>query len=424
MSEHLTELNYLNTSDKNPIPQRVKSFKHIQQQGVLLKPLSFIIKKQVIPNSSRYQQLGDGLWQGDPSMDVLVEWLFSENPAQRKKIFEQALQHGISSIEDCPIEIQHFFKQIETYPAWLDQKKMEQALDFIAATGIHANYILRDVALMGGYLLSGLNQALVLTGALNKGASRRLAETSKWWIDCTTKNGLRRDGAGFKSTIHVRMIHSLVRRNLKKRQEWNASAWGLPINQIDMAATNLAFCNLFLLGLRGIGIFPNRQEADAVMHFWKYLGWLMGVEEKWLAEHEVDGMILMYQFIQTQPSADWTSKALGYSLSQEPFEKEYQRFIKLRQQLDYHKHLSISRYFLGSKKMELLGLPKHIIPWYPVLLTPKNIATFRLQRFIPILREKQIQRGRQEQLDYLAGFGSKGTQVIQPAKDHPAYIAN
>ncbi len=52
---------------------------------------------------------------------------------------------------------------------------------------MNAVYVLRDLALMGGYLLSGLNQALIMTGALNKDAAKRFAETSKWWMDCTEK---------------------------------------------------------------------------------------------------------------------------------------------------------------------------------------------------------------------------------------------
>lgn len=407
-----------------PLPQRMKPLVIIEQHSRWLKPLSTLLNKPIIPCATTYQALGHGLWQGDPPMDQLVDWLFAAQPAQRKQQFEQVLHQGIDSVQPCPDALRDFFEQIEQPPAWVDLKKLDKAVEFIAASGIHANYILRDMALMGGYLLSGLNQSLVLTGALNKSAAQRLAETSKWWIDCTSKDGLARQNAGFKLTIQVRLIHALVRRNLKKRPEWQANLWGLPINQIDLAATNLAFCSLFLIGLRAIGIFPTRQEAQAVMHFWKYLGWLMGINERWLVDTELDGGILLYQLVQTQPAADWTSQALGQALSKEPFEKHHKYFTNWQQQLDYYKHLSISRYFLGAKNMQLLGLPKTILPWFPLLITPKNLLTFRLQRHIPWLRQQQVKRGRQAQLNYQAQFGKKGQQVIKPAKNHPAYIAD
>lgn len=412
----------INNQAAYPVPKRMKSFEATQQHAKLLNAASRVLKKPLVLSPTRYEEISNGLWQGDQPMDQLLDWLFSENPGQRKKLFEQALQDGVDSIKHCPDEIRQFFQLVDTVPAWVDQQKIDQALAFIAASGVNANYILRDMSLMGGYLLSGLNQALVLTGALNQGAAKRLAETSKWWIDCTSIGGLKRDGAGFKSTIHVRMIHALVRRNLNKRKEWLSDDWGLPINQIDMASTNLAFCNLYLIGLRGIGIFATPTEARAVMHFWKYLAWLMGVEEQWLVDNEVDGWVMLYQLLQSQPPADWTSKALGYALSREPLQKEFKQFGKLRQQFHYHKHLSISRYFLGRDKMQQLGLPTYILPWFPLLITPKNLLTFHVQRHLPLLRKKQMQRGRQAQLDYLAQFGGNGQHTIQPEKSHPAYV--
>ena len=404
-------------------PARMKPYRHTQHYRVLFKPFSMLLNKPLLLSEQRYHQLSDALWQGDPAMDSLVDWLFAENPGQRKKLFEQALQHGVHSLPDCPAPIRDFFALVDHTPDWIDTHKLDEAIEFMAATGIHANYILRDVALMGGYLLSGFNQALVLTGALNKGASQRVAETSKWWMECTEKGGLKREGAGFKATIHVRMIHTLVRRNLKSRKEWQADQWGLPINQIDMAATNLAFCSLLLLGLRGLGIFPSQRESSAVMHFWKYLGWLMGVDEAWLVDSELDGLVLLYQTTFTQPAADWTSKALGHALSQEPLLKEYRHFAKLQQQFHYQKHLSISRYFLGSKNMQQLGLPRHVLPWFPLLVSPKNLLTFRLQRRFSLLKSMQASRGRQSQWNYMQSFGDKGKQVIQPQKNHPAYVA-
>lgn len=404
-------------------PARMKAFAHTQHYRVLFKPFSLLLKRPLLLSQQRYHQLSDALWQGDAVMDDLVAWLFAENPGQRKKLFEQALQQGVNSVPDCPPAITDFFKQVDCTPDWVDPQKLDEAIEFMAAVGINANYILRDVALMGGYLLSGLNQALVQTGALNKDASQRMAETSKWWMECTESGGLKREGAGFKATIHVRMIHALVRRNLSSRKEWDASQWGLPINQIDMAATNLAFCSLMLLGLRGLGIFPSQRESRAVMHFWKYLGWLMGINPAWLVDNETDGLVLLYQTTFTQPTADWTSKALGHALAQEPLQKEYKHFAKLQQQFHYHKHLSISRYFLGSKNMQRLGLPHRVLPWFPLMVSPKNLLIFRLQRRLPLLRDIQVVRGKKSQWNYLKSFGDKGKQVIQPQKNHPAYVA-
>jgi hypothetical protein len=403
------------------IPHRAKPFQ--QNQSLLPVLLEKLLHKNITLSATQYQALIDGLWQGDQPMDTLVDWLFECDTKQRKQLFEQALHLGIDSIDPCPDALKQFFGLIDSTPAWVDQQKLDHAIGFMHAVGLEANYVLRDVALMGGYLLSGFNQALVMTGALNKGAAQRLAETSRWWMDCTAPQGLARFSAGFKSTIHVRFIHALVRRNLHKKPEWDAAEWGLPICQIDMAATNLAFCSLFLLGLRGLGVFPNKAESNAVMHFWKYLGWLMGVDERWLVDQELEGNILLYHSLFVQSKPDWTSKALGSALSKEPLQKEYPTWQGIKRYYAYHKHLSISRLFLSSRNMQQLGLPKHVLPWFPLLIIPQNLFCFRLQRHIHLLNAWQQKRGRQAQLNYQATFGKNGRKTIQPEKNHPAYIA-
>ena len=69
----------------------------------------------------------------------------------------------------------------------------------------------------------------MMTGALNKQAGTRLAETTKWWMDITEPNALTRFHAGFTSTLYVRFIHSLVRYHLKHKQEWDSETWGSPL---------------------------------------------------------------------------------------------------------------------------------------------------------------------------------------------------
>ena len=93
----------------------------------------------------------------------------------------------------------------------------------------------------------GFNQPLILTGALSQQASKRLAETSKWWMDITEPHAFDRFNAGFTSTIYVRFIHSLVRFQLNKSEKWDAETWGIPINQYDQAMTNIAFSGVVLI---------------------------------------------------------------------------------------------------------------------------------------------------------------------------------
>ena len=348
-------------------------------------------------------------------MDTLVEWM-SEYPDARR-LFRQAVEHGVDSIPDAPQPLRDFFRVVETDPTWLNRDLLAEGVDFIQRVGMSGPYVLRDLALMGGYLLSGFNQALVMTGALNKDASLRIAETGQWWIECTEQGGLERSGAGFRSTLHVRLVHAMVRRGLSRSPKWKADEWGLPVNQIDMVATYLGFCVIMLGGLRLLGIPVTARESKAVMHLWAYAGWLMGVDERWLVHREREGVVLLRHALMTQSRPDWTSQELGRALSREPLTREYARFARLQRRFAYHKHLSVSRYFLGAKKMHQLGLPDDILPWFPLLTALPRCVSYLAQRALPPLRARQSARGRAAQVAELERMFGTSTRRVGVHRD-------
>lgn len=404
------------------VPSRAKSFDQSQQTPWRYRLLMPLVGRDPAPSPYEYRELIQALSQGDVLMDEYVNWMFSNSPRLGKEKFDQALHHGIESVQDCPEQLRKLFAHLDATPEWVDRNRIESAATFMRSSGMNAVYVLRDLALMGGYLLSGFNQALIMTGALNKDAAKRFAETSKWWMDCTEQGGLERFGGGWKSTIHVRFIHALVRRNLAANPKWKAEEWGLPLCQIDMAATIYAFGIVFLSGLRAIGVMPTLHESQSVMHLWKYTGWLMGVDERWLSDSERKGALILYHTLITQSPPDWTSQALGKSLSLEPLSRHYKHFAGLRRRFDYQKHISVTSLFLTRSKMAELGLSKHVLPWFPMMVAPFNVLGANVPRLLPKLRDALEKRGRKEQKAFMATFGEHGLKVIQPDKDHPAHV--
>jgi hypothetical protein len=404
-----------------PVPTRARPYAKTQQPTPLW--LRLVLGRELAPSRGEYEAVVDALWDGDPAMDAFVEWMFAYGPKQSRALFTQAMNEGLGSIPDAPEPLRAFFRSIERQPAWLDRELLAEGVAFIHGTGMAAGYVLRDLALMGGYLLSGFNQSLLMTGALNRGTSQRIAETGKWWIDCTEAGGLERFGAGLKSTLHVRMVHALVRRSLAARPDWDSAQWGLPLSQIDMVATYLGFSVVMLGGLRKLGIPVTARESRAVIHLWSYACWLMGVDEKWLVKTEGEGVVLLNHTFMTQSRADWTSRELAQALAREPLERHFELFEGPRRKLAYYQHLSVSRYFLGPEKMEQLGLPEDIGPWYALLSTPPRMIGYSAGRFIPGLRARQMRRGRAEQIAALNSiFGKKEQGLIEPGKDHPARL--
>ncbi len=407
-------------------PSRVRPF----SKATISKPLwmKALLGRDPSPSREEFDALVDALWDGDAPMDSLLDWMYDIGVGDGRKLFEQALEHGVESVADAPAPLKHFFAMVDRDPSWLDRDLVAEGMRFIHRTGLAGPFILRDFALMGGYLLSAFNHALVLTGALNKEAGQRIAETGKWWMDCTELGGLERFGDGFKTTLRVRMIHALVRKNLQKRTEWDNGKWGLPINQTDTVATYLAFGVVMLIGVRALGIPASPKESKAVMHLWKYAGWLMGVEERWLADTEREGLVLLYQTYMTQSQADWTSKELGSALAQEPLKRRYPWQAKhpmLHSMLTkalYHQHLSTTSLFLNGEQRDSLGLPKNIVPWYPLMTAGPRLLRYVSGNLTQKGRRKLEASGRQAQHWAMGTMAKvKDQKIIQPKEHHPAY---
>lgn len=391
-------------------PSRLAAFEDIPQFSLKSKILSYMADQEVSPSFEEYQALNRALQSGDDAMDTVMQWIV-QNPKEHRQYFETALYKGLDQLSHEMPVLTDFFRKVEQKPEWYDQQKIDDALRFTYRLGVNNGFILRDLSLMTGYMYPGFNQPLVLTGALKKQAGTRLAETTKWWIDITEEKGFERFNKGFTSTIYVRFIHSLVRYHLGKSEKWDADTWGVPINQFDQAMTNIAFSGVVLIGIRALGIFPSKREVDSFLHFWKYAGWLMGIDEKWLVNKESDGWKLIYWMHFAHPKSDESSVSLGSSLSKEPFERQYRYMRPLQQKLAYRQHLEVTQFFIGRKKMRQLGLKQRPAAWFAYYLIARNLLLYTGARHSSKIDDFLLRNGRNVQKLGLALYSSKAKQL-------------
>ena len=160
-------------------PTRLASFQQMQKSNVLSQLLNHFTAQPLAPSYAEYLRLNKALNSGDAAMDAVVDWVM-QNPKRNRALFETALFHGLDHLSEETAELAAFFQTIERTPSWLNEAKLTAALQFTHQLGINNGFVLRDLSLMAGYLFPGFNQPLMLTGALNKQAGTRLAETTKW----------------------------------------------------------------------------------------------------------------------------------------------------------------------------------------------------------------------------------------------------
>ena len=370
---------------------------HIHTARKIASPILLTIKDKAAaePNSVEWRELGKQLLCGDPLADDVAAWLATSEG--RWSVIERALKGSAEDVSSLPSELQAFIHHAHQLPDWLDEEALSRGCAVVARSGKTGMRILRDFGLMAGYQASAINQTLLKTGALEKGAQRRVAETTKWWMDCTEPGSVLPGGQGFSTTLRVRLIHAMVRRQLSVRKDWDHDYLGLPVNQLDMQVTYLAFSVMFLLGQRVLGVPVSKEEGADVMHLWRYIGWLMGLDESLLVDNEQEGRIALYRNLLSQAQADEGSRQLAQALMDEPLERHYPNAQWLRSRWDKEVHLSILRLFVGSQGMRRLGLPACRWPWYPFLFAPFNALVHTVLRLLPGGRVLLTRRGRRAQ---------------------------
>ena len=179
-----------------PKPSRLAAFETMVQSNLKTKILGYMTNQHLQPSYAEYLQLNEALQAGDEPMDQVMRWVL-QNPKLHRKYFETALYEGLDKLPHDVPELTQFFRLVEQKPTWYDQVKIDKALQFTYRLGANNGLILRDLSLMAGYMYPGFNQPLILTGALKKQAATRLAETTKWWVDITEKEGFERYNKGF-----------------------------------------------------------------------------------------------------------------------------------------------------------------------------------------------------------------------------------
>ena len=168
-------------------------------------------------------------------------------------------------------------------------------------------------------------------------------------------HGMRRDGEGFRLTLHVRVMHALVNESFTPR--WDVAKWGVPINQSDQAATLGLFSGVLVLGSRALDVRITRDESRAVMHLWKYIGWLMGVDDAWLVDTEKEQHRLNYHVLIAQAGISEAGPRLAQSIVEAQNDLHFDRFARIGRWMARERLLSMLTTLLGPRSMRELGLP-------------------------------------------------------------------
>lgn len=316
---------------------------------------------------------------GDPLADALVEAMFGPGgPATTRAAIEDAFHSGLVADRTVAPEVADYFEAATATPYWVDPVLVRKGQAAIARAGVLGMVVLGDFALMGGYLSRRGIKPLMMTGELKEMAPRRLAETANWWIEVTTPGSLEPGGDGIVAALRVRLTHAHIRRWLNQNDQWDHDQWDSPINQIQLAGTHLLFSVACMGGLQRLGMHYDKSEREAITHLWRYIGWLMGIDESLLPATEADCWRLYWLMAATELNPDDDSQALAQALLGGITGALGLPRPVLTSGLDLNG--AISRYLIGDPLCDELGLPGGIVSKAVVQMAARVIAATEIPR--------------------------------------------
>ncbi|KEO73950.1 oxygenase MpaB family protein [Anditalea andensis] len=213
--------------------------------------------------------------QKDPIADLAVKVLIAK-PSLAEEINNWK---SIPSIlpETFPIDLVQFWQFYSTVPNQLDLSKVHRSQDFFSKKGNTYLGLLGFYSLPYCYAFGDGAQVLVRSKRILEDQGKRLIETAGFVLESFKPNSFMWDSSSLLVIAKVRLIHAFARYFIDRHDSTWDESWGSPINQEDMIGTNLAFSYLVIRGFRKVNQHLDQITVDALLHYWKIIGYYMGI---------------------------------------------------------------------------------------------------------------------------------------------------
>lgn len=207
------------------------------------------------------------------------------------QLFEQALEHGIDTVEAPGPALKKLFADLDHQPDWVDVAQLHRGAVAMWRAGALVPIVFAYSTVAAGFVEPSGSRPVLFSGRLMTKArlGQRLLESFRFIANAYTPGGMSRFEEGFKLTVRVRMIHAAVRYAVGRTQEWRWDEWGAPINNLDSMNTQAGQFSVQVIdSLAKAGIRLSERERQDIFALTRYVGYVIGVPEHLLHRDEAD----------------------------------------------------------------------------------------------------------------------------------------
>ena len=202
-------------------------------------------------------------------------------------------------------KLQTLWDEVSSVPAWVDWDQIARGQDVFYRYGAATLTGLAYQSLLGGMGANRVVEVLARTGGFGvKVARHRLFETTQHILECTRSlASIQPGGAGFASSLRVRLLHAAVRKRImslaKTRPSYyDVEKYGIPINDLDCIATIGTFsATIIYLSLPRQGIYLRKQETEDYIALWRLIAHYVGTPTSYFstpdrAKHMMESLLM------------------------------------------------------------------------------------------------------------------------------------
>ena len=299
---------------------------------------------------------------GDPQADDFIRQVFSDSVKKQQLQQWMAAHSDAAQLKLLALAFPGFafIEKATELPSWAQPRLMKAGAVFYAR---HSEIVMSLLGLLSlPYCYNAANGAMVLylSELIRKQTTKRLYDTAVFVWEVMGPDAFSSYGNAYEEILKVRIVHAAVRYYTLQSGQWDDS-WGLPINQEDMAGTNLSFSLIVIRGLRMLGYSVSQEEQAAFMHIWAVVGYFSGLDEDLIPENskmaqQLDNRIKHRQFSVSAHGQELTRSLTAHILSVN------------KSKATANDILGLMRYLLGKEIADMLAIEAPELPAYKLTL--------------------------------------------------------